>query len=413
MPARVRPLFTATIGFVRPTRRAISRNRRGFPNDSRYSRMTRVPGSCSQYSSRSLPETSALLPTLTNCEMPMPSDRAYSRIASPSAPLCDENATGPAGGHAAANVASRRTSSSRVEDAQAVRAHHAHAVAPRHLHQPALALDPLASDLLEAGADDDRRAYAATPALVEHGLDHRGRHHDDGQVGNLRQGVDRWKRAHRVHVIGLGVHGIHGALEAVAQQVLEDHAADASWRARGADHRDGAGAKQRHEAGGSGDDRGRDGEGRAIVHGGSGFGSISGVAIDGHPWLWAISAPAPPPSNASPETPVQLRGWRHGPPRVGGRKIAPIRHYGRFPPRWQVGDRAPGPAAPAAAPRRARQPAAKARPARGGAPNPRLACGLRWAAQAARRPGGGAPRSRVTCRPHDAVGPCRHCPGEP
>jgi len=35
MPARVVPLFTATIGFVRPTRRAISMKRRGFPNDSR------------------------------------------------------------------------------------------------------------------------------------------------------------------------------------------------------------------------------------------------------------------------------------------------------------------------------------------------------------------------------------------
>jgi len=34
-PALVRPLFTAAIGFVRPTRRAICVNRRGFPNDSR------------------------------------------------------------------------------------------------------------------------------------------------------------------------------------------------------------------------------------------------------------------------------------------------------------------------------------------------------------------------------------------
>jgi len=34
-PARVRPLFTATIGLARPTRRAIRENLRGFPNDSR------------------------------------------------------------------------------------------------------------------------------------------------------------------------------------------------------------------------------------------------------------------------------------------------------------------------------------------------------------------------------------------
>ncbi len=112
MPAPVRPLFTAAIGFLRPTRRAISRKRRGFPNDSRYSSTTSVPGSCSQYSSRSLPDTSALLPTLMKCEMPMPSARAVSRIASPSAPLCDENATRPGGGYGGANVPSMRTPSS-------------------------------------------------------------------------------------------------------------------------------------------------------------------------------------------------------------------------------------------------------------------------------------------------------------
>jgi len=34
-PERVRPLFTATIGFCRATRRAICVKRCGFPNDSR------------------------------------------------------------------------------------------------------------------------------------------------------------------------------------------------------------------------------------------------------------------------------------------------------------------------------------------------------------------------------------------
>ncbi len=38
-PGAVRPAFTATIGLRRPTRRAIG-ERRGLPNDSRYSRMT-------------------------------------------------------------------------------------------------------------------------------------------------------------------------------------------------------------------------------------------------------------------------------------------------------------------------------------------------------------------------------------
>ncbi len=34
-PARERPLLTATIGLVRPTRRASREKRRGLPNDSR------------------------------------------------------------------------------------------------------------------------------------------------------------------------------------------------------------------------------------------------------------------------------------------------------------------------------------------------------------------------------------------
>ena len=34
-PAGVRPAFSATIGFVRPTRRAMWRKARGLPKDSR------------------------------------------------------------------------------------------------------------------------------------------------------------------------------------------------------------------------------------------------------------------------------------------------------------------------------------------------------------------------------------------
>src|SRR5205807_2516742 len=79
-------------------RRESRANRRGFPNDSRDRRITPVRGSASQYCRRSLPETSALLPTLTNVERPTARSRARFRIAIPSAPLCDEKATRPAGG---------------------------------------------------------------------------------------------------------------------------------------------------------------------------------------------------------------------------------------------------------------------------------------------------------------------------
>ena len=75
-PAALRPLFTATIGFFRATRRAICANRRGFPKLSRYRRITSVSGSFSQCSMRSLPETSALFPTETKLRTPIPSAAA-------------------------------------------------------------------------------------------------------------------------------------------------------------------------------------------------------------------------------------------------------------------------------------------------------------------------------------------------
>src|SRR6185436_21040867 len=86
-------------------RRASRANRRGFPNDSRYRRMTRVASSSSQYSSRSLLDTSALLPTLTNVERPTPRVDASARIASPRAPLWDDSPTWPGGGKIGENDA--------------------------------------------------------------------------------------------------------------------------------------------------------------------------------------------------------------------------------------------------------------------------------------------------------------------
>jgi hypothetical protein len=51
-----------------------------------------------------LPEISALLPTLTNVDRPMPRIWAWFITARPSAPDCDMNATRPSGGHAVVNV---------------------------------------------------------------------------------------------------------------------------------------------------------------------------------------------------------------------------------------------------------------------------------------------------------------------
>ena len=61
--------------------------------------MSSVFSSISQYWRRSLPDTSALLPTLTNVEMPRLRSPARARMASPSAPLCDDIAMRPGGGN--------------------------------------------------------------------------------------------------------------------------------------------------------------------------------------------------------------------------------------------------------------------------------------------------------------------------
>ena len=66
---------------------------------------TRVSSSSSQYSSRSLDETSALLPIETNDENPRPRALAASSRASPRAPLWEAKPIGPGGNDSRANVA--------------------------------------------------------------------------------------------------------------------------------------------------------------------------------------------------------------------------------------------------------------------------------------------------------------------
>ena len=60
--------------------------------------MTLVDRSPSQYSSRSFPDTSALLPTLTNVDRPSCRAVASSRMVRPRAPLCESRPMCPLGG---------------------------------------------------------------------------------------------------------------------------------------------------------------------------------------------------------------------------------------------------------------------------------------------------------------------------
>src|SRR5215470_14472439 len=73
--------------------------------------MTSVASSDSQYCNKSLPETSALLPTLAKDETPRPSCLARLTRAMPSAPDCELMAMFPAGGSIGVKAPSMRTSS--------------------------------------------------------------------------------------------------------------------------------------------------------------------------------------------------------------------------------------------------------------------------------------------------------------
>ncbi len=106
-PVAVVPLFSASTGLLRATRRARRPKRRGFPNDSTYMSTTSVESSSSHHSSRSLVDTSALLPIETNAERPRPRDSDASSNARPSAPDWEEKPMFPAGAVRAANVALR------------------------------------------------------------------------------------------------------------------------------------------------------------------------------------------------------------------------------------------------------------------------------------------------------------------
>ena len=111
-PAEVRPALTARTGFARATRRATRPNLRGLPKDSRYRATTCVAGSCSQYCRTSLLDRSALSPSDTNAESPIPRRDMPSIAAAPNAPLWDTKPTVPAGTSARAKVAVSDTAGS-------------------------------------------------------------------------------------------------------------------------------------------------------------------------------------------------------------------------------------------------------------------------------------------------------------
>ena len=106
------PLFRATTGLVRPSRRAIRANLRGLPKPCRCSTTTSVRASACQCCSRSLPDTSARSPIDTNADSPSERRSASARKVPASAPDWDRTPTRPTGGAVPAKVACRRIAGS-------------------------------------------------------------------------------------------------------------------------------------------------------------------------------------------------------------------------------------------------------------------------------------------------------------
>ncbi len=109
-PPSESPPTTAINGFRSAKRRAMRANLRALPNDSRYSAAAETRGSSVHAASRSLPDTSTLLPSETSEPMPRSSSRARSASTMPTPPDCVATARSPSGGRQPVKVAFSRTS---------------------------------------------------------------------------------------------------------------------------------------------------------------------------------------------------------------------------------------------------------------------------------------------------------------
>src|SRR5581483_765838 len=240
LPAVDRPLLTAMIGLRQATRWAMRWNLPGFPKDSRYSRMTSVPLSSSQYCRRSLPLTSALLPTETKLEIPSPRRADRSRAAMPMAPDCEQSATRPGSGATGANVPFMDTVGAVL-------------ITPMQLgpitRMPwrwarRIRSRSTAARFGEAGRDHHDAFHLLGGALADDLGNGDGRHADDGQVdvvGDLEHGR---VGPHPADVGRLRVDRIDRPLEITVEEVAEDLVADAARRLPGADDGDRPGGEE-------------------------------------------------------------------------------------------------------------------------------------------------------------------------
>ena len=206
---------------------------------------TCVSSSSSQYSSRSLDETSALLPMDTNAENPSPRALAASSSASPRAPLWDAKPIGPR---------RKRLSGERRVDArrchgepEAVRPEQAGAVGANQRQQPLLSLRALAAHLGETGgqhAEGPRPLLERLAGHLEHG---RGRDTDHGQIDGLGKLGGRADGGNASDRCPRSVHRVGAPGEATLDEIAEHRGPDRSGPGRRADHGDALGSEERLE----------------------------------------------------------------------------------------------------------------------------------------------------------------------
>ncbi len=115
----------------------------------------------------------------------------------------------------------------RVEQAQAIRSHHAHAVAAHFFDELLLELAPAAAGLGKAGRDHDERLDAALRAVVDDAERGVARHDDDRKIDRRADLADRSIGRERADLGGARVDGIDRAAKAIGREVFDDPMADA------------------------------------------------------------------------------------------------------------------------------------------------------------------------------------------
>ncbi len=203
--------------------------------------MTSVRGSSLQYCTRSLPETSALLPTETNVEMPRFRRRASSRSARPRAPLCEDRPTRPSGGWTGENVALRRTRGSVLMRPMQL--------GPTMRIPAARTFSRIAASRWRPSAPVSRNpalmmtsaAHAARDAVVDGGLDRGRRNGENREIHGSRNRPDARIRAPPRDARRLRIDRVDLSAETGREQVVQDLRADLAATPRRPD--DGHGAR--------------------------------------------------------------------------------------------------------------------------------------------------------------------------